>query len=60
MTRTLHPPEPILVIDDEEAILLAIDTTLQLAGFNHVVVCRDSREAMALLQSRAPAACCWT
>ncbi len=54
MTRALHPPEPILVIDDDEAILLAIDTTLQLAGFNHMVVCRDSREAMHLLQSRAP------
>jgi DNA-binding NtrC family response regulator len=54
MTRALHPPEPILVIDDEEAILLAIDTTLQLAGFNHVVICRESREAMHLLQHRAP------
>ncbi len=56
MTQALHPPAPILVIDDEEPILLAIDTTLQLAGFNHVICCRESRDAMNLLQSRAP--CC--
>jgi DNA-binding NtrC family response regulator len=54
MTRALHPTAPILVIDDEESILLAIDTTLQLAGFNHVIRCRDSREAIGLLQRRPP------
>jgi DNA-binding NtrC family response regulator len=54
MSRSRHPHEPILVIDDEEPILLAIDTTLQLAGFNHVITCRESRDAMALVQGRSP------
>ncbi|KJS28730.1 MAG: hypothetical protein VR64_23105 [Desulfatitalea sp. BRH_c12] len=54
MTRPRHPQMPILVIDDEESILLSIDTTLQLAGFNNVICCNDSRQALALLQSRSP------
>jgi len=45
---------PILVIDDEESILLSIDTTLQLAGFNNVICCNESRQALALLQNRSP------
>lgn len=33
----------ILVVDDEEPILLAIDTTLQLVGWNNITTCSDSR-----------------
>ena len=43
MSRPLRPELPILVIDDEEAILLAVETTLQMAGYNNVRTCRDSR-----------------
>lgn len=49
MNQKLKPAYPILVIDDEEAILMAIDTTLRLAGFNHIIACQDSRNAMALI-----------
>ena len=45
----MYPALPILVVDDEEAILLSIDTTLQMAGFNNVITCSDSRRAVELL-----------
>jgi len=54
MNDVKHPLNPILVVDDEEAILLAIDTTLRMAGINNVVTCSDSRYVMDLL-SRGPA-----
>jgi DNA-binding NtrC family response regulator len=53
MTR-LNPQNPILVIDDEESILLSIDTILQLAGMNNVITCADSRKAMALVEQCTP------
>ncbi len=54
MSKRPYPSEPILVIDDEEAILLSIDTTLQLAGMNNVLTCGDSRQAMAIIKQRPP------
>ncbi len=49
MTERLNPLQPILVVDDEESILMAIDTTLQLAGINNIMTCQDSREVMSIL-----------
>ena len=49
MATSNEPRHPIVVIDDEKTILLAIDTTLRLAGFDNVVTCQDSREAMGIL-----------
>jgi DNA-binding NtrC family response regulator len=54
MSKRPYPSDPILVIDDEEAILLSIDTTLQLAGMNNVLTCADSRQAMAIVKQRPP------
>ena len=54
MNAAKHPVYPILIVDDEEAILLAIDTTLRMAGLDNVVTCNDSRLVMDLL-SRGPA-----
>lgn len=54
MSKKPYPLEPILVIDDEEAILLSVDTTLQLAGMNNVITCADSRQAMAIIAQRPP------
>jgi len=48
--KTPRPQRPIVVIDDEQPILLAIDTTLRMAGLNNVVTCSDSREAIATIQ----------
>jgi DNA-binding NtrC family response regulator len=49
MSSASHPLNPIVVVDDEAAILLAIDTALQMAGFSHIVTCQDSREVMGML-----------
>ncbi len=49
MAPSSEPMHPIVVIDDEETILLAIDTTLRLAGFDNVVTCQDSRKALDIL-----------
>ncbi|WP_136806991.1 sigma-54-dependent transcriptional regulator [Desulfosediminicola flagellatus] len=54
MTGTLNPYDPILVIDDEEAILLSVDTILNMAGMNNVITCADSRQAMAIIEQRKP------
>ncbi|MCP4343030.1 MAG: sigma-54-dependent Fis family transcriptional regulator [Desulfobulbaceae bacterium] len=54
MSKRPYPTNPILVIDDEEAILLSIDTILQLAGMNNVLTCADSRQAMAIVKQRPP------
>lgn len=50
MARPGNPALPIVAIDDEEAILLSIDTTLRLAGFDNVVTCQDSRQALESLR----------
>ncbi len=34
---------PIIIVDDEESILLSMDTTLRMAGFNNNITCSDSR-----------------
>jgi len=49
MSISLNPPRPLLIIDDEDSILLAIDTTLQMAGFNNTITCQDSRQVMKIL-----------
>jgi len=54
MSLRPYPLEPILVIDDEESILLSVDTTLQLAGISNVLTCADSRQAMAIIKQRSP------
>ncbi|MGW8193196.1 MAG: sigma-54-dependent transcriptional regulator, partial [Desulforhopalus sp.] len=56
MTSTPYPPAPILVVDDEEAILLSVDTTLQLAGIDNVLTCSDSRQALAIVAQKSPSA----
>ena len=49
MSISLHPPNPIMIVDDEASILLAIDTTLQIAGINNTITCQDSRQVMELI-----------
>ena len=47
-----HPAKTyplILLVDDEPAILVSIDTTLQMACLNHILTCSDSREVPAIL-----------
>lgn len=52
MNEKTNPLNPILIIDDELSILLAVDTTLQLAGFNNIITCQDSREVNQIMQNQ--------
>ncbi|MBU2511339.1 sigma-54 dependent transcriptional regulator [bacterium] len=40
---------PIIIVDDEDSILLSMDTTLRMAGFNNIITCNDSRRVMELI-----------
>ncbi len=46
-----NPQKPIMVIDDDEAILFAVDTALRMGGYNNITTCSDSMEALDILQS---------
>jgi len=48
-TGSLHPRRPIIIVDDEESILLAVDTTLRMAGMDNLITCGDSRQVLDLL-----------
>jgi len=50
--ESLHPRHPVMIVDDEESILLAVDTTLRMAGFNHVITCNDSRSVLEKLDKQ--------
>jgi len=47
--ETIHPPLPIMVVDDEESILFSIDTVLRMAGLNNIITCNDGRRVMNIL-----------
>jgi DNA-binding NtrC family response regulator len=49
MTKPAETGPPIVVIDDEIPILLAMDTILQMANLNRVITCSDSRQAIDIL-----------
>ena len=49
-----YPHDPVLIIDDEEAILLSFDTILQMAGITNVITCSDPRKAMGLVAEKVP------
>ncbi len=49
MKDKLNPTSPILAVDDEEKILRSVRVTLRAAGFNNIVICQDSRQAMDLI-----------
>ena len=51
-SETLHPRRPIMIVDDEEPILLAIDTTLRMAGMNNTITCGDSRVVLELISEK--------
>ena len=37
MNESLNPQYPVMIVDDEEQILLAIDSTLRMAGINNTI-----------------------
>ncbi len=52
MNNPLTPNSPILIVDDEESILFAIDTALQMAGMNNTLSCQDAREVLKILENQ--------
>lgn len=52
MNEALNPSYPIMVVDDEEAILLAIDTALRMSGMNNIITIKDGREVMDILSKQ--------
>jgi DNA-binding NtrC family response regulator len=52
MATAPNPPRPILIVDDEASILLAIDTTLQMAGLDHTITCQDSRQVIDIMAEK--------
>ncbi len=41
--------EKILIVDDEDMILLAIEATLQIDGYDNIITCNDSRDVSRLM-----------
>ncbi|WP_419176928.1 sigma-54-dependent transcriptional regulator [Desulfosediminicola sp.] len=54
MMNLKNPCDPILVVDDEESILLSVDTILQMAGMNNVITCSDSRQVLSIVERNSP------
>ena len=52
ITEAPYPSFPIMVVDDEEAILISIDTVLRMAGLNNIITCSDGRDVMKILCSQ--------
>jgi len=49
MQPEIYPSNPVLLVDDEVALLRVFDNTLRNAGINNVIRCSDSREVMRLV-----------
>lgn len=45
---------PIFIVDDEPGILVAVDTTLRMAGFTNIVTINDSRDVIRQMERRIP------
>jgi len=41
-----------MVVDDEQAILFSIDTSLRMAGLDNIITCSDSRKVMPVLSEQ--------
>ncbi len=52
VSEALHPRRPIMIVDDEEPILLAIDTTLRMAGMDNTITCGDRRSVLELISEQ--------
>ncbi len=51
INRRQKPEKPIIIIDDEEPILFAIDTALRMGGYNNISSCSKSMHALDVIQS---------
>jgi DNA-binding NtrC family response regulator len=46
---------PIFIVDDEPEILVAVDTTLRMAGFENITTISDSRDVIRQMERQIPA-----
>ncbi|MDD9301727.1 MAG: sigma-54-dependent Fis family transcriptional regulator [Desulfobacter sp.] len=46
---------PIFIVDDEPEILVAVDTTLRMAGFDNITTIGDSRDVIRQMERQVPA-----
>ncbi len=54
MNKQLTMDRPILIVDDEPEILLAVDTALQMAGYSNIVTISDSRDVIRQMERQIP------
>jgi DNA-binding NtrC family response regulator len=54
MHRQSTMGRPILIVDDEPEILLAVDTTLQMAGFTNIITISDARDVIPQMEHQLP------
>jgi DNA-binding NtrC family response regulator len=52
MSARLFPERPILIVDDEQAVIASLSATLKSNGLNNVIGCGDSREVLGLVRSK--------
>lgn len=45
---------PILIVDDEPEILLAVDTTLRMAGMDNIITISDPRDVIRQMERQIP------
>jgi CheY-like chemotaxis protein len=51
MNARRTPENPILLVDDEQAVIDSLSLMLRSNGIDNIVACTDSREAMAILRA---------
>jgi len=49
MTKEFYPSCPILIVDDDPAILLQLEILLKNNGLNNILACGDSGQVSSLL-----------
>ncbi len=54
MNRQLTMDRPILIVDDEPEILVAVDTALQMAGYDNIITISDSRDVIRQMERQIP------
>ncbi|WP_022664885.1 sigma-54-dependent transcriptional regulator [Desulfospira joergensenii] len=52
--KALAMDRPIFVVDDEPEILMAVDTTLRMAGLDNIVTIGDSRDVIRRMERQIP------
>ncbi len=49
MKNEVFPEQPVLIVDDEEAVLSSMSKVLKSEGIGNLLTCSDSREVLALI-----------